>query len=135
MTVKFQKSRRWCFSVVHDAFGKHRILLASLALVLLPTLPAVVAAESIDAIDWGTYGFDNARTGFNPSETAISSSNVNTLTLKWSKNVLGRVTAQPLFASGVLVNGGPTDLVYVATEAGDLFALDASTGSQVWQQN
>lgn len=45
------------------------------------------------------------------------------------------VVASPVLASDVSVDGAPLDLLYAATEHGDLYALDAATGRVVWQRN
>ena len=45
--------------------------------------------------------------------------------------IVGEVYAQPLFVDGQ----GGTDLVIVATESDNVYALDAASGAQVWMTN
>ena len=86
-------------------------------------------------IDWPTYGFNLQRTGENPFETAITPATVAGLHELWSFD-LGAVTImQPVLAAGVIVNGLPKDLVYIGAEHGDFYAIDAATGTMVWQRN
>ncbi|HTP24488.1 MAG TPA: hypothetical protein VMK12_02365, partial [Anaeromyxobacteraceae bacterium] len=46
-------------------------------------------------------------------------------------NIVGNVYAQPLFVDAQ----GGTDLVIIATESDNVYALDAATGAQVWMTN
>jgi outer membrane protein assembly factor BamB len=85
--------------------------------------------------DWATYGFDLQRTARNPSEDTIGPGNVAGLAEIWSADVGAVVAASPVLASDVSVDGSTLDLLYVGTEHGDLYALDAATGTTVWQRN
>jgi outer membrane protein assembly factor BamB len=86
-------------------------------------------------LDWLMYGYDNARTGFNPVETTIGVGNAKNLHLLWSFD-LGAVTiTQPTVAAGVMINGAPTDILYMGSEHGDLYALNAGTGALIWHKN
>jgi outer membrane protein assembly factor BamB len=82
--------------------------------------------------DWTTYGFDGARTGFNPLETELTSENVPSLHVGWTFDLGGVAIDQPLYAAGVMVSGTPTDLVYIGAEDGKMYALNAETGHLVW---
>lgn len=95
----------------------------------------VSAVNLVGATDWLTYGFDLQRTGENPFERTLTPRAVRDLHMLWSFD-LGAVTImQPVVATGVIVNGNPTDLVYMGAEHGDLYAIDISSGTQVWQRN
>ena len=91
------------------------------------------------AVDWPTFGFSNLRQGTNPNETTIGAANVASLVPKWSFVTQGVVTAQPLLAHGVVVNGTPKDLLIVGDNNGHLFALDAQStnpaGTVVWTRS
>jgi hypothetical protein len=50
----------------------------------------------------------------------------------FAPTIVGEVYAQPLFVDG---GAGGQDLVIVATEANNVYALDATTGAQVWTMN
>ncbi len=86
-------------------------------------------------IDWPTFGFNIQRTGENPAESVLTPSTVAGLHQLWSFD-LGAVTiTQPILAAGVIVDGSPEDLVFMGTEHGDFYAIDADTGATVWQRN
>src|SRR5262249_53122091 len=88
-----------------------------LALSVAPwaLLPAATAANAAPAgtVDWSTYGFDSQRSGYNPDETTIGVGNAASLHVKWSANLGAVMIAQPVEATGVLVNGSSKDIVYV----------------------
>ena len=80
---------------------------------------------------------DNARTGWNSHETALTTSNVNqqqfgkVLTLP----VSDQVWAQPLVVGHAHVAGGDHNVVYVATVDNALYAFDGDNGKQYWVRN
>jgi hypothetical protein len=86
--------------------------------------------------DWPTYGFDTSRTSYNPNETVLSSTTIAAqgLTRLWQFNAGGVVVAQPVVASGVSVAGAAHDIVYAGDNLGNFYALDAASGTVLWQK-
>ncbi len=85
-----------------------------------------------------TYHGDNFRTGWFSSETLLTASNVNAQSFGLLQTVPldGRVDAEPLVALQQMIDGqGVHDVVYVATENNSVYALDAASGSTLWQRN
>jgi hypothetical protein len=87
-----------------------------------------------------TYHYDNLRTGWNQSETALTATNVNQKNFGLLAKVSlpdpnDEVDAQPLFVPSLNIApnqysaGGKHDVVFVATEANNVYAIDASTGN------
>ena len=83
-----------------------------------------------------TYHNDNARTGQNLSETILTPSNVNSSSFGklFVITVDGKVDAQPLYLTQVSIpNQGMHNVLYVATEHGSVYGLDADSGKALWQ--
>jgi hypothetical protein len=82
-----------------------------------------------------TYHYDNGRTGLNPNETILNTTNVASATFG-KLNLLtldGRVDAEPLYLSAVTLNGQTHNVLYVVTEHDSIYALDADNGTQLWK--
>jgi outer membrane protein assembly factor BamB len=109
--------------------------LASVSLFVGALPAAVHAASPSGAVSWLTYGFNDQRTGYNPSETTIGVGNASSLHALWSVDLGDVMIAQPVEAAAVSVAGVPTDVVYEGTEHGDLYAIRASDGQPVWHKN
>jgi len=91
-------------------------------------------------VDVLTYHYDNQRAGQNLNETALTPANVNST--KFGKlgefPMDGRVDAQPLYLSQVTIGGQKKNVLYVATEHGSVYAIDADsvnalTASFLWK--
>jgi len=70
---------------------------------------------------------DNIRSGANLQETKLNAANVNVndFGLVASRDVDGRIYAQPLYASNVMIGGKAKNVVYVATMRNWVYAFDA----------
>jgi eukaryotic-like serine/threonine-protein kinase len=73
--------------------------------------------------DWAQYGFSPHRKFYNPYENVLSTSTVAGLKLQWSFQTGGAVNSPPAVVNGV---------AYFGSQDGNVYAVDASTGSQVW---
>ena len=84
---------------------------------------AIAVAFAVPAsADWTTYHYDNGHSGKDPSSTPVTNS-----AIAWtSPNLIGDVTAEPLYFNGV---------VYVATMADYLYALDPTNGHVLWSNH
>ena len=101
--------RRWLFSLVVAA--------------AVVGVGGSVAGAATENADWPTGGqnLDNSR--YQPNESAIDAANVASLAAKFAFSTGGDVSATPA------VDGRN---VYFPDSAGNLFALDRSTGAVVW---
>ncbi|HVB36152.1 MAG TPA: immunoglobulin domain-containing protein [Candidatus Acidoferrales bacterium] len=82
-----------------------------------------------------TYHNDNARTGQNLNETILIPTTVNSANFGKIAflAVQGLVDAEPLYVSGLTINGAVHDVVFVATEHDLVYAFDADTFMQLWE--
>jgi outer membrane protein assembly factor BamB len=97
------------------------------------TLALTVQASSIP--DVTTFHFDNSRDGLNSRETTLTPANVTSATFGKLGffQADGKVDAQPLYLAGLNLNGVATNVLYVATEHGSVYAFNADTGAQLWK--
>ena len=99
-----------------------------------PSAPQSTQAASA-AIDWGTFGFDRSRTGYNPRETVLTPSSVRGLVLKWRYAIATKSNTQPIVASRVKMPSGQLGgIVYVGDEFGNFYAIDATAGTLIWKK-
>lgn len=96
--------------------------------------------SSNSSVDIITYHDDNARTGQNLNETALTPANVKFATFgkKGEFTVDGKVDAQPLYLSQVTIGSQKKNILYVATEHGSVYAFDAdsingTTATSLWK--
>jgi hypothetical protein len=95
-----------------------------------------------------TYHYDNLRTGWNQTETVLTTTNVNQQnfvllhTVQLDVQLYDQVDAQPLFVPSQYIapnsdslTGGTYDVVFVATESNNVYAIDASAGVIVNRKN
>jgi uncharacterized protein YjdB len=99
---------------------------------------ATVTAASTSNVSVTTWHYDNDRSGLNPNETTLTTTNVNATTFGklFSYSIDGYAYAEPLLMSNVTINGGKHNVLYVATEHDSVYAFDADnygTGAPLWQ--
>jgi outer membrane protein assembly factor BamB len=110
------------------------------ALAPPPPLPPLVIPPASN--EWLTWGYDQERTGWNRAETTLNTKNVGKLKQLWStqlsisydKYVLSTATA-PIVVAGVATPSGPADIVFILGANDTLFALDATSGKQIWSKS
>lgn len=91
------------------------------------------AAFSAQAADWLQFGYDQAHSGFNPTDPGGYSISSQTFTIHaFGSGTALTSDAAPVYLSGVTTSGGTKDLLYVDTVDGTIVALDAATGTVIW---
>jgi hypothetical protein len=102
--------------------------------VLLACVSLLVCAGGALAQNVVTEHYDNARTGLNPNESILNTSNVNTGSFGkvFSQSVDGQIYAQPLYMAGITISGkGTHNVIFVATENDSVYAFDADNNGGV----
>jgi len=102
---------------------------------ICPLLFALSFTSLSPAQDVLTYHNDVARTGLDPGETTLTLGSVNSSSFGklFVLSVDGKVDAQPLYASNVVLPGNGThNVLVVATEHDSVFAFDAGDGALLW---
>src|ERR1700685_2526666 len=102
------------------------ILLASTLFVPVGVMGSLAANAQVNVT---TYHNDIGRTGQNLNETILTTSNVNATQFGklFSQPVDGQVYTQPLYLSGLTINGATHNVIYVATENDSVYAFDADS--------
>ena len=102
-------------------------LLREIAAGLVPLVPA--------GTDVLTYKNDLSRSGQNLTESILTPANVTSSGFGLLRNLAvdGKVDAQPLYVSQLRVAGSAHNMLIVATEHDSVYAVDADTGSTLWQ--
>jgi hypothetical protein len=81
-----------------------------------------------------TYHNDNMRTGQNLNEMTLTPANVkNDFGVLGTIAVDGPVDAEPLYVGGMTISGATRNVLFVATENDSVYAFDADTLAQLWQ--
>jgi polyvinyl alcohol dehydrogenase (cytochrome) len=85
---------------------------------------AIYAADTTSSAGpWPVAGHDLSNSRNQPAETLINRSNVNSLTMKWAFRTGGDVSATPTVGSNA---------IYVPDWAGNLYAINKTTGQAIW---
>src|SRR5271167_5009690 len=114
---------------------KHVSVFALLCLSLF-----AVSACAHAQVDVLTQHNDNLRTGVNLRETMLTPANVNQAQfgMVFKRVVDDQIYTQPLVVTGVRIDGGTRDLVYVTTVNNSVYAFDANdaaASAPVWHVN
>jgi hypothetical protein len=95
------------------------------------TLALTVAAAGTSVT---TYHNDNARDGWNSSETVLTPQTVNATAFGKLRELTvdGKVDAQPLYVSSLSIAGQTHNVLITVSEHGTAYAFDADAGSELW---
>jgi outer membrane protein assembly factor BamB len=98
-------------------------------------LALTVVNPTSTGLDVPTWHYDMGRTGLDSQETSLTPTSVSaTFGKRQALAMDGAVDAQPLYLSGMTMGAqGTHNVLYVATENDSVYALDASSGAQLWK--
>ncbi len=92
-----------------------------------------VLPGNLEATEWRTYAGGPERQFFNHDELALSRRNVAQLAERWRFPTGAIVTASPAVAVVDLPNEGPTQVVYLTSWDGFVYAVRLADGSELWR--
>ena len=111
-------------------------------MLLLVVLGAVAAScsggdderdESQLTGEWPMLSANLQRTGYNPDESLLNAENVADLALKWEFPTDGPVAASPVVATIDVPDEGPVRIVVVGSYDGNVYAIRAANGQELWR--
>jgi Legume lectin domain/Chitobiase/beta-hexosaminidase C-terminal domain/Bacterial lectin len=143
--------RQLMFGLLVDAEAKRNIgknryanriaapaaVLAALAFAMISVFAPSRASAQASVT---TYHNDIGRTGQNLNETILNTANVNPTQFGklFAQPVDGQIYAEPLYLSGITVNGAAHNVVFVETQNASVYAFDADSNggansAPLWQ--
>jgi len=90
------------------------------------------AASGQSPADWPQFGWDLASTSAYPGTTGITAANAGSLRRRQIR-LDGAVDASAIYLHAVGVKGSKHDVFFVTTSYGKTIALDAGSGSTLWE--
>jgi hypothetical protein len=95
----------------------------------------VTPVTPVNGVDVVTYKYDTSRTGQNVNESILTTANVNPTTFGLQHFIAtdGKIDAQPLYLSQLMIGGAARNVVFIATEHGSVYAVDTSTYAELWK--
>jgi hypothetical protein len=126
-----------CYAVTVRHADAENLLIRALFTCCLAAAMLAAAPRALHAqVDVKENRYDGARSGANLAETTLTTANVNVdkFGKVFSYPVDGAVYAQPLFLSGVTIDGIKRNVVYIATMNDKVYAFDAAgaTTAPLW---
>lgn len=100
------------------------------AFAIIVGLTATAAPDG--SHDWTRFGYDAGRSNASPVPTRITAANVGTMR-RQQVELGGTVDASAIYLHAVGVNGAPHDVFFVTTSFGKTLAIDADSGTVLWQ--
>jgi MBG domain (YGX type)/Bacterial Ig-like domain (group 3)/PQQ enzyme repeat len=130
------KNNSEVFHTLAGALHERRNRFATWACAYL-LMVATCSVSALAQINVYTRSYDNARSGGNLQETTLTPANVNANSFGklFTVHTDGQIFAQPLYVSGLTIAGGTHNVVFVASMRNTVYAIDADSGTVLWQQN
>ena len=88
----------------------------------------------LQAADWLQTGYDSAHSGFNPLESQLGPGNVASLSKITSWTLPDFVYGSGVLLENVATTQGYRNVLYATSQAGAVFAMDASSGAMLWSK-
>src|SRR5436853_327449 len=92
-------------------------------------------SQTSSKIVWSAFDGGGERNVVNNFETFITMNDVGNLKLIWQKSLPYKTNGSPAEVPNVQTSSGMKDIIFITTQKGSLVALDAATGTKIWQTN
>jgi PQQ-like domain len=125
------------FSERRKSMARHRYerAIRLFVIALLGWLVSALPTEAQTPVNLPERGYNPLRTGANIAETSLTPANVRSSVNQFHRRFVmpvdGKIESSPLYVSGVSINGGTHNVLYVATMHDSVYAFDADTGVQL----
>ena len=93
----------------------------------------LTASLAANATEWPSFAGGPQRLFFNSAETQITPANAASLRVKWRFHTGAIITASPSVAMVDLPGEGPTQVVFIQSWDGNLYAIRLRDGTEVWR--
>lgn len=105
----------------------------TIVLVLLGAwLAACGPVQLVQAMDWPQFGWNVERSSAPPVSAGIASADLGSL-VRQQVRIDGTVDSSAIYLQGVAIDGATHNAFFVTTTYGKTIAIDASTGSVLWE--
>ncbi|MDQ2909024.1 MAG: PQQ-binding-like beta-propeller repeat protein [Candidatus Eremiobacteraeota bacterium] len=94
---------------------------------------ACVTALAVLGAAWPTFNDDAARSGYDPGDRSLSTSNVGKLRRRWQITLGDVADSTPIFLSNVRIGGKPTPMLFQTSKDGTTYGIDAASGKIAWR--
>lgn len=93
---------------------------------------SIPASSSL--VTWPVFDGSSSRSGVNKGESQISSATIGRLGRQW-QITMSETDSSPIELPDAQTNKGIKPLLFLTTKTGELWAIDARSGKQVWRRN
>ena len=101
--------------------------------ILLDMLPVTAAQDT--GYDWLQWNGNAQHSGDNSAETRLGSANIGRLQRIYQVTLPAVVDGSIIYLRNVRTSQGVIDLLFMTSKHGDLFAVEAKTGTIIWTQH
>ncbi len=98
-------------------------------------LGMLVFGAALASADLTTFGYGNSRLGTAPANAGVAPTRARKLQPVWRAKIGGAINSQTLVVDGLRINGHRHNVAFVASEHGDVVAVDTAHGAILWRRH
>lgn len=104
-----------------------------------PAPKAVAPTAGPSAADWLRWGGDDQLTNYRPAQSwpELTAATATNLVQRWETKLDGKMVGSPIYVDRLALTKGqrPSHVLFAATGAGSIYAIDAGNGAVIWQKS